>query len=147
MKWIARLVLIFGLLNLAWEVLQLPLYTIWSAAPGFEIAYAVIHCTGGDILIGATAAVLTGAGLRLAGAGRGRWRFPACFIVLSVSYTVFSEWLNVSVRKSWAYADAMPVLPPLDTGLAPLLQWVIVPLLTWYAAGEPVRNRLAGRLA
>ncbi len=146
MTWVARLALTFGLLNLVWEVLQLPLYTIWSTAPLVEIAYAVIHCTGGDILIGATIGLLIGAGLRLSGAGGVRWLFPACFIVLALAYTVFSEWLNVSVRKSWAYTDAMPILPPFETGLTPLLQWFIVPLLTWLAAGEPVRARLAGRL-
>jgi len=44
---------------------------------------------------------------------------------------VFSEWLNVEVRATWTYTDQMPVLPPLGTGLTPLLQWLIVPTLTW----------------
>ena len=44
-----------------------------------------------------------------------------------LAYTVFSEWLNVEVRRSWAYSDLMPVLPPLGTGLSPVLQWVVIP--------------------
>ena len=48
-------------------------------------------------------------------------------ILLGLCYTVFSEWLNTQVRQSWSYTEAMPLLPPLGTGLAPFLQWLIVP--------------------
>ena len=48
-------------------------------------------------------------------------------ILLGLGYTVFSEWLNVRIRQTWSYTEAMPLLPPLGTGLAPFLQWVIVP--------------------
>jgi hypothetical protein len=48
-------------------------------------------------------------------------------ILLGLCYTVFSEWLNTQVRQSWSYTEAMPLVPPLGTGLAPLLQWLIVP--------------------
>jgi hypothetical protein len=40
-------------LNLAWEIAQLPLYTIWWTDPGPRIAFAVLHCTAGDLMIGA----------------------------------------------------------------------------------------------
>lgn len=60
---------------------------------------------------------------------RGAFRIWLFLLILGVGYTVYSEWLNVNVRKSWAYAPAMPLLPGLGTGLAPLLQWVIVPTL------------------
>ena len=39
-------------LMLAWEVAQLPLYTIWREASAGDIAFAVLHCTAGDALIG-----------------------------------------------------------------------------------------------
>ena len=43
---------LLGALNLAWEVAQLPLYRLWQdATPAFK-AYAVVHCTLGDVLIG-----------------------------------------------------------------------------------------------
>src|SRR5829696_4004989 len=45
--------LIFVGLNLAWEITQLPLYTIWWTDPGPRIAFAVLHCTAGDLMIGA----------------------------------------------------------------------------------------------
>jgi hypothetical protein len=55
------------------------------------------------------------------------WRMVFTAILLGVAYTVFSEWLNVDIRRSWSYTAAMPVLPLIGTGLTPLLQWLIVP--------------------
>jgi len=54
----------------------------------------------------------------------------AVAIVAGISYTTLSEWLNVSVRGSWAYAPVMPQL--FGIGLAPLLQWLVVPAATLY---------------
>ena len=48
-------------------------------------------------------------------------------ILLGAAYTVFSEWFNVDIRRSWSYTAAMPILPLIGTGLTPLLQWLIVP--------------------
>lgn len=116
--------------HLLWEGLQLPLYTIWTDGTPGEIAFAALHCTAGDILI--ALASLVGA---LIVAGTPRWpaeRFAAIAlltVLLGVGYTVYSEWFNVSVRGSWAYAPSMPTIPPLGTGLAPLLQWIAIPLL------------------
>ena len=55
-------------------------------------------------------------------------------IALGVAYAILSEWLNVKVWRSWAYAPAMPVLPGIGTGLTPLLQWIIVPALAFAIA-------------
>jgi hypothetical protein len=54
-------------------------------------------------------------------------RMMLAAILLGLGYTVFSEWLNVGIRQSWSYTEAMPLLPPLGTGLAPFLQWLVVP--------------------
>ena len=48
---------------------------------------------------------------------------------------VFIEWLATSGHwvQSWSYLPAMPLLPGTGIGVAPLLQWVLLPLLTvWY---------------
>ena len=62
-------------------------------------------------------------------------------ILLGAAYTVFSEWLNVDIRRSWSYTAAMPVLPVLGTGLTPLLQWVVVPGLAFAIVMEWERRR------
>lgn len=125
--------------NLAWELAQLPLYTIWHEGSLREITFAVLHCTGGDILIAGTA--LLAALLTLA---NGRWphdRFVAVAAAATlggVSYTIFSEWLNTEIRGSWAYTALMPQLPLIGTGIAPLAQWIIVPLIAFWWARRPI---------
>ena len=42
-------------------------------------------------------------------------------------YTVYSEWLNVYVKGTWAYSDLMPIVPGLEVGLSPLIQWIVLP--------------------
>ena len=116
--------------HFVWEVAQLPLYAIWNSGSPREIAFAVIHCTAGDLIIATLALVLA-----LVCFGGVSWphdRFKgvmAATLVNGVSYTFYSEWLNTAVRKEWAYSEMMPTLPPLGTGLSPLLQWLVVPLI------------------
>ena len=116
-------------LNLGWELLQLPLYTIYSEGDLAAIAYAVAHCTIGDVLIAAACYGVAALATR-----EPRWpvRRPAAGLVAAIAagmvYTAFSEWLNVSVRGAWAYAEAMPTV--FGIGIAPLAQWLIVPAAT-----------------
>jgi hypothetical protein len=115
-----------ALLHLIWEIAQLPLYTIYAEGDLATIAFAVGHCTGGDVVI-ATGTYLVAALV----ARHGQWPIErprlglGASIVAGVAYTVFSEWLNVSVRGSWEYAAAMPEV--LGIGLSPLFQWLVVP--------------------
>jgi hypothetical protein len=119
-----------GVLHLVWEVLQLPLYTIWRTGTRAEIAFAVVHCTAGDVMI---AAVSLFAAIALF--GHGAWPFQNPFAIaggtlaFGIAITIASEWLNTVVRQTWAYSDLMPTLPVLGTGLSPLLQWVVVPVV------------------
>jgi hypothetical protein len=118
----------FAVANLVWEVFQLPLFTLWRTAGAAYLAFAALHCWVGDLLIGSASLRL---GIMVASRfwpSGGCARVAAVTVLLGVAYTVFSEWLNVAVRGSWAYASAMPRVPPLGTGLSPLLQWIIVPL-------------------
>ncbi len=77
------------------------------------------------------------------------WRMVFTAIRLGAAYTVFSEWINVDIRGSWSYTAAMPVLPLLQTGLTPLLQWLVVPGLafaTWTVARTGWCGDAEGRL-
>jgi hypothetical protein len=57
-------------------------------------------------------------------------------LAFGLGYTVVSEWLNIVVRRSWAYSSLMPVVSlfGFGIGLSPLLQWIVVPTLALYAA-------------
>jgi hypothetical protein len=139
-NWIAALRLYLAIVagaNLVWEAAHLPLYTLWRTGTAHDQLFAVIHCTLGDILTALTCLVTA-----LILAGHRAW--PAqhyapvavLTLVFGFGYTVFSEWLNVVVRKSWAYSEFMPVVPlfGLRIGASPLLQWIVVPLIALLAA-------------
>ena len=137
-----RYILVIAIGNLVWEAVQLPLYTIWVAGSWPQTVLAWGHCTLGDVLIGAAA--LCGALLlcRMPNWPIGaHQQVAAATVILAVIYTIFSEWLNVEVRHSWAYRDIMPTLPWFGTGLSPLLQWIVVPLLALQYAQNADGNR------
>lgn len=127
-----------AVLHLAWEIAQLPLYTIWSEALPKQ-AFAVLHCTLGDLMIAGLSLLTALALVAKADWPRSGTRPVWLLLVgLGVAYTVYSEWLNINVRGSWAYSPLMPTLPVLGTGLAPLLQWLVVPTLVLrFAIGRP----------
>jgi hypothetical protein len=126
-------------LNLVWEIAQLPLYILWREAEPSYVAYALLHCTLGDVVIGAAALALA---LVLTGAGAlGDWRrgrIAVLSALLAAGYTVLSEWMNVGIFGSWAYAPAMPTvqLGNFELGLSPLAQWLVIPPLALYLPGQ-----------
>jgi hypothetical protein len=125
--------------SLIWEFAHLPLYTIWETGTPSELVFAAVHCTGGDILIALSSVMLA---LFLAGDRawpvRGFGRVAALTVAIGLSYTVFSEWLNIEIREAWAYRDIMPVVPLIDAGLSPVMQWVAVPLAAFWWARRPI---------
>lgn len=124
-------------LHLAWEIAQLPLYTLWSE-PLAKRAFALLHCTLGDAMIaGLSLMVALALFAPPSWPSEGARRIFVVTLLLGIAYTIFSEWLNVSVRGSWAYSELMPVIPIMGTGLTPLLQWLLIPAVAqWLAIGR-----------
>lgn len=140
-----RYIFYAAVFHLLWEFAHLPLYTIWQTGTARELAFAAVHCTAGDILIAMSTMLIS---LFLIGESawpaQKRRAVLAVAIVLAVGYTIFSEWLNIVVREAWAYRDIMPVVPVVNTGLSPILQWIVVPsaayALATRAGGWPPRS-------
>jgi len=132
--------------NLVWEFAQLPLYTIWRDGTAGRIAFAGLHCTAGDVLI--AGASLTGA---LFVCGNARWpaeryaTVAAIAVIGGLAYAMLSEWLNTDIRGNWAYADSMPTLPIIGTGLSPLAQWLIVPMAAFWWTRRRIRTAINGK--
>ena len=120
-----------------WEVLQLPLLTLWYEAPAKQIAFATFHCLGGDLAIATS--VLIGA---IVLSGRPGWPGESARAVsgwawaFGLAYTAWSEYSNAILRRTRIYNDAMPLIPGLEIGLTPMLQWVVVPALALFAASN-----------
>lgn len=133
-----RYVPLLGAFNLLWEIAQLPLYTLWERDPPSFIAYAVVHCTLGDVVIGTLALLIALVATRARVVATWRWRQVALFLVIpAVGYTALSEWINTVARGSWAYSALMPVvnLGGFEIGLSPLAQWLVTPPLALWLAG------------
>lgn len=140
-RWIlSRYLPWLALLNLAWETAQMPLYTLWTEAEPGYIAFAIAHCTLGDLLIGGVALVLALIFLGEGPLARWRWRrIGLLAVIFGIAYTVFSEWMNITILRSWTYAGSMPTLrvAGFEMGLTPLAQWLVLPPLALYLARKP----------
>ena len=117
------------LLNFVWEALQTPFFVDISDNINTIIWYR-FHCTLGDVVITLGSFWL----VALITKSRSWFLNPTknrllLFVVFGVSYTIFSEIKNVSLNKLWGYSDLMPVIPSVEVGIIPLIQWIIVPPL------------------
>ncbi len=55
------------------------------------------------------------------------WFGGSVMIAAGLAFTIFSEWYNVYRAGAWSYAASMPLVAGI--GLAPLMQWIVVPVL------------------
>jgi hypothetical protein len=131
-----------GVGHLVWETLQIPFYTLWDAASLNEIVADILICTGNDVAISASALLLA-----VLLTGRTEWprdqyiRVAVMTVLLGLCYTAISELVNVYVDASWGYSEYMLRVPGIHVGLSPILQWIVVPIFSFYVA----RPRLADR--
>ena len=126
-------------LNLTWEIAQVSLYTIWAEADRLSVAWALFHCSVGDVAIALAMFALAGMVLRRADwpASR-RWAGGAIVVIGAMGFTAWSEWYNVYRAGNWSYTASMPLI--FGIGLSPLLQWLILPpvLVVAYRTLGPV---------
>ncbi len=114
-------------LNATWEWSQSPFFIDTTSNLNTIIWYR-IHCALGDViilLIGLTLVSLYRKGIH--------WIYhpKAKDYVMLVSfgffYTAFSEYINVHIRHTWSYSQYMPLIPFINVGIIPLVQWIILP--------------------
>ena len=128
------------LLNLAWEIWQIPLFLGMGDQPHWLGVKACTQATFGD-------AVITLAAFWIAAifARTRNWillprkRDMAIFVGVGILATMLFETLATGPLARWAYTDAMPRVPIIGIGLLPLLQWLLIPpIILWF-----VRRQIA----
>lgn len=138
--WVLRYGATTATLNLLWELLQMPLYTLWSDGSAREIAFAVFHCTAGDLLIAGVCLLGAVALIRPQNWPQQRSAMVCLLTVLfGLGYTVYSEWYNTTVTHLWAYSSLMPQIAGI--GLSPLAQWLVIPCAAFWWAHRPSNVR------
>ncbi len=134
-------------LNLAWEIAHVRLYTIWADADGAGVAWALLHCSLGDVLIALATFALAGIVLRQVDWPSSRpWAGGAIVVIGAMAYTAWSEWYNVYRAGGWGYTASMPLI--FGIGLSPLLQWLILPpvmVASYRALGPVLSDRPGGQ--
>ncbi|GAC1651683.1 MAG: hypothetical protein NVS4B3_12740 [Gemmatimonadaceae bacterium] len=121
------------LLHWVWEMLQAPLYDSMRSLSLWESTRLCTEAAAGDVAISLVAYAVVGA---LVGS-RG-WLFEprprrvTGYLVVGLVATVLLEILSIQRWGRWSYAPIMPSVR--GVGLAPLVQWVVVPLVTLWVA-------------
>ena len=121
------------LLHFVWEFVQVPTYTGMAELPHWEAIKLCMSATFGDVGFALTAFWLASLAAR-----RRDWilrptRFSAAiFVAVGIVLTVGFEYYYTNISMRWTYSELMPLVPPLGTGLSPLLQWLVIPpLVIW----------------
>jgi hypothetical protein len=113
-------------LNLAWEIAHVRLYTIWAVGGWHECRMGAVSLHLGrcrdcarDVRAGRRHARRQGLAISRP------WAGGAIVVAGAMAYTAWSEWYNVYRVGNWGYTASMPLV--FGIGLSPLLQWLVLP--------------------
>jgi arginine exporter protein ArgO len=127
------------LLNLAWELLQVPLFE--GASYNFKhIAFCAVAAVADAIMV-----LLLYFGFALL-YNNSFWindltfRRGLILILVGGAGAVLAEVMHTA-KGSWAYADAMPIIPVVNVGLSPVLQFMILPVIIYYISSYITINK------
>lgn len=131
------------LLHFPWEILQARLFVGMASAPHWDAVRACTIAAFGDALI-----TLLAYWAVAAGSGRHWLEKPASrpvvwFMTVGLGTTVVIERLATHGGwfTSWAYGQQMPVIPVVEVGLVPVLQWLVLPPIVLALVARQLRGR------
>lgn len=118
-------------LNFAWEMWQIPFFVGMSTISHWDGVVRCTLATAGDVLIMLLAFYAAAA----AAGGRGWFLTPSrlavgVFLGVGLVITAVAEHIFTGSLARWEYSSLMPVLPVIGTGVVPLLQWIVTPLIS-----------------
>lgn len=118
------------LLHFVWEFVQAPTYSGIVEMNNWDGIKLCMSATFGDVGFALTAFIVTSIAARSRDwyASPKAWQLML-FLSVGIALTVGFEYYYTNITLRWTYSDLMPLVPPFGTGLIPLLQWIIVPLL------------------
>lgn len=118
------------LLNFAWELIQMPLYERSS----FSMDH-VVFCALGSVA-DAIMVLLLYFGLAFIFNNplwieHLKWQRIVLAILIGGTGAILGEIRHLSLG-SWAYADSMPIIPVVNVGISPVLQFMTLPFLSYF---------------
>ena len=128
------------LLHFTWEMLQAPTYAGMAEMPHWDGVILCLEATFGDVGFALTAFWLASV------AARSRFWFRAwlaapisVYMATGLLLTVGFEFYYTEISLRWTYSDLMPRVPPLGTGLSPLIQWLLIPPLALWLTRRQIQ--------
>lgn len=134
------------LLNLPWELWQVPLFEHMPLAPHWEAVKTCSKAAAGDAAIAlvaywAVAMVVRDRSWVVVPTAARMLGFTVCGLAITIAIERLA--LARLWMQDWSYSPLMPVVPGLGVGLSPLFQWLVLPpLLIWL-----LRRQLTSRIS
>ena len=128
-RFVLTITILAFLLNFSWELIQMPLYNIAS----FTINH-MTFCALGSVA-DAIMVLLIYFGLAVIFKNP-LWIHPVqrqrviIVILIGGIGAALSEMRHLSLGN-WAYSDLMPLIPIISVGISPVLQFMVLPILTY----------------
>lgn len=116
------------LLNLLWEAIQAPLFVFEQQSSVPLLSGCLLFCSGVDAFMILTSywalSIVTRSRYWFLSRGLSYW---FSFVGIGLLLAFVSEYTAIHYRDLWQYSERMPVIPGLDIGSTPILQWLILP--------------------
>jgi len=118
------------LLNFTWEVIQISLYKGSSCSIG-HIAFCGLASVADSIMVLLLYFGVAFIFRKPLWIQHLKWQRIAIVILIGGTGAVLAEMRHLS-SGSWAYADSMPIIPIVNVGISPVLQFMVLPLLIYF---------------
>lgn len=130
------LYLVTFFLHFVWEMWQVPLYVGMSDADHWSAVLQCTLATTGDGFIALIAYSISALVARdKYWLNKRSASIMTVFLISGLAITVLLEVFATNVYGRWQYSELMPIVPVINVGLSPLLQWLIIPPISiWISA-------------
>lgn len=128
-RYIFIVIVVSFLLNVVWELLQLPLYK--NAVYNFNhIAFCALATVADVLMVLLFYFALVLILKNLFWIQHIKLHQVIIVVLIGGAGAVLSEMRHLSLG-SWAYHDSMPIIPLVNVGISPVLQFMLLPLLSY----------------
>lgn len=131
-KFVLNTGIVSFILNFAWELIQMPLYKnkVYDVQHIYFCALATVADTIMVLLIYFSFALIYKNAFWIKNINIQK----ALLLMLTGGVGAILAEMKHLAEGNWAYASSMPVLPFVNAGLSPVLQFMLLPLLIYYVS-------------
>lgn len=126
---VLKIMVLAFLLNFAWELAQMPLYDNTSFAIN-HVAFCSLGSVADVLMVLLLYFGFAFIFINPLWVHPLKWQRIIMVVVTGGIGAVLSEMRHLSLGN-WAYSDLMPLIPILNVGISPVLQFMILPILVY----------------